>query len=1125
MAFIQPLGQLRAPVASFATLPIINNVLGDVRISTDTGNLYCWMIEASSGSLSNWLKVTSSSYSDLIGAPYSTALDIDNAVKVIQALAINIALLAFNTLTGFGNAVARMFDGVVVQFNSDNSEINLDESSNYTQIDYTYYMPNKGDLDVNTKLLIHGDGVNGSTSFVDLLRHNLYNHGVTTDTSIKKFGTGSLKFNGASSLDLGRLVELDGSLMYSETMCLDFWMFAEVVGSIQPIMSNLAYAHDYNPYTAGQVVDIHKTAANKISATLLVDMGFDMGGRILTPITVESVNTLGSHTWHHIAIQKVDGYLQIWIDGILDATSLTAAIAPQLIWWPVVLTLGKLDTTYFTGNFDEIRISDTTRYTTTFTPMIKAYNTATAPAPTPTIEDVSSSAHPIVAHGNARMSGTNPLFGNSSLYLDGVNSYLSIADSDDFELSIDMGGDPVDSYTKLLLHLNNNVTDSATAKSVTNHGVTFSGSVKKLGSHSGLFNGSSGYLSVPDSDDFNFGTGDFTIDAWVNFNVVNGSYLFMSGDFASSYMDCYFDASYLMFQWTTPAGAEVGIRCQYTYTTGVWYHIAIVRHNLNWLIFINGISQPVVPWYGDTTLSLPNLSDELRIGFAYSFYGGMQGYIDEFRVSKGIARWTTDFTKLLLHLDGTVNDASSPAKTVTQVSGEFSTSVKKFGLASLQFDGVNDYLTVPDSADWDFGTGNFTIDFWYKGTPPTSSRNYFLSTIDSNADSNGFRCAIDDTYIYLETMVSTVQNRLAVEHGLTAGVQMSDFAHFAFVRNGTTVTIYKNGIELGHKTNADNIAGSTISLVLGACHNVATFGYFLNGYMDEIRVSKGLARWTTAFTPPTDTLEFSLPTGEYGVSGSSDYTIDLWIDPLSLNDLNTYIIGVEDSWKLTLDGTSNKYLKYTVVSGVSVIAPITLSLEAWSHIAIVQYNGVLKIYVNGILGASITGSATVNTSTVLTIGATSTGTHLFNGFIEEVRISNNARWTAAFTPPEVEYSSDSNTKLLLPLNTQTIPNMVIQSEGFVANYVPTSARVVIFEEDIDVIEPNVDLTVAISRDGGTTFTTVLLAKDQSFGDGTLNLYTGSVDLDEQPNGSLMVWKLTTQNNKDCRIRGISLAWR
>jgi hypothetical protein len=290
----------------------------------------------------------------------------------------------------------------------------------------------------------------------------------------------------------------------------------------------------------------------------------------------------------------------------------------------------------------------------------------------------------------------------------------------------------------------------------------------------------------------------------------------------------------------------------------------------------------------------------------------------------------------------------------------------------------------------------------------------------------------------------------------------------------------------------------------------------MRGYIDELRISKGIARWTSNFTPPSSAYE--------GAS-LSDYTIDLWIDPLSLNDENAYIIGVEDSWKLTLDGTSNKYLKYSVIGGNSVIAPISLSLNTWYHVAIVQKSTTIKLYVNGILGASINGSLPSDTSTILTIGATSTGTHLFNGFIEEVRISDNARWTAAFTSPAVEYSSDSNTKLLLPLNVQTVPNMVLHSVGYVANYVPTSARVVIFEEDIDTMEQNVDLKIAVSRDGGTTFTDVLIAKDQEFGDGTLNLFTGSVDLRSQPNGELLVWKLTTQNNKDCRIRGISLNWR
>lgn len=907
MAFIQRLGQLRSPVSTYANLPLTGNVLGDVRLATDTGDAYTWMLEASSGLITDWKKVTTSSYSDLIGAPYSTALDIDNAVKVVTSLAINIALLAYNTLVGYGSAVAKMFDGIIHKFTDDNSGLELDESENYVQIDNTYYMPNKGDLDINTKMLIHGDGIEGSTSFVDLLRLHLYNHGATVDTVTKKFGTGSIKFDGASSCDLGSLVEGSATAMFKMPMTFDFWLYA--ASGVQPIVSNEEYIAEeeyQTSYAAGEVVSIKKDANNKIDATILSYNNGMMGQEIVS-INVVSSTSIAPNTWTHVAIQRNDlGYVEIWINGVLDATStlfqdVTTGFSQP--YFPVVLTLGKLGASYLTGNLDEIRLSNIARYSTTFTPMTKAYNTATTPAPTPTIEDISSGAKTVTVHGNARMSGTNPLFGNASLYLDGIDSYLSLADSDDWNLSEDLGPGSVDSYTKLLLHLDDNVTDSElTPKSVTNNNVTFSSSVKKFGSHSAYFNGSNAYLTVPDSDDFAFGSGDFTVDLWVNFNNIGPQCLIGQTD-GSGYMGLYINLSGLRYDSNC-------ISMGYSWserTTGVWYHIAVVRSSSTAYLFIDGIQKASASVSG----SEPNINSILYIG------------------------------------------------------------------------------------------------------------------------------------------------------------RYSD-------------------------------------------------GQYVNGYMDEVRISKGIARWTSNFTPP------STP---YGTNQLSDFTVDLWIDPLSLSNSNTYIIGQDDSWKLTLDGTSNKYLKFSIVGGSSVIAPISLSVETWQHVAIVQKDGVIKIYVNGVLGGSIAGEVIDNGTEALTIGADSNGEHLFEGFIEEVRISDNARWSAAFSTPDEAYEADENTKLLLPLNVQVVPNMVLQSVGYVSNYVPTSARVVIFEEDIDVMEQNVDLKIEVSRDGGTTFTTCLIAKDQEFGDGTLNLFSGSVDLSGQPNGELLVWKLTTQNNKDCRIRGVSLSWR
>jgi len=923
MAFIQHLSGLRSPVATYANLPLTDNVQGDLRISLDTGDAYTWMLVASSGLITDWNKVTVSSYSELIGAPYSTALDIDNAVKVVTGLSINIALLAFTTLTGYWSSLAKMFDGVINQFIAEDSGLEVDDCENQTYVNIQentnggYYLPNKGDLDIYTKMLIHGDGIQGSPDFVDLLRQPLISSNAIVDLSVKKFGTGSIKFNGttsslavsdASGLIMGKYGKSD---FYADPMCLDFWFYSLASG-LQPILANQAYSDDYDTYDAGEVISVQRLANGHIYANVIVisDMGMTE-----TPIIVESSSTVSDNAWHHIAIQKVGGYLQIWIDGTLDATSVEHV--EESSYFQAIVFFGKMGSAYLNGHLDEIRLSNTERYTTTFTPMTKAYNTATTPAPTPVIEDISDSEHEVTVEGNASMKGTNPLFGNASLYLDGVNSYLTLADSDDWVLSEDLGAGPVDAETKLLLHLDNDVADAAiTPKTVTNNNVTFSDSIYKFGTHAASFNGSSSYLSVPDSDDWNFGSGDFTIDLWTRFNVAASYHPFLS---------------------------------QYNIATGTraWFFSKL-----------NGTT----------------------IQFIY-YYDG----------------WLVDY-------------------------------------------------------QWSFTA---VIDTW---------------------------------------------------------------THFALVRNGTDLLLFINGSLITSPTINYAIGSKNlpyIDAVLQVGAYTAASVYF-DGFMDEVRVSKGIARWTENFTPPTSA---------YGAITLSDYTIDLWIDPLILTDLNTYIIGQDDSWKLTLDGTSNKYLKYSVVDGASAIAPIALSLETWQHVAIVQKDGNIKLYVNGVLGASIAGTAMVNGVEDLTIGADSNGEHLFNGFIEEVRISDNARWSAAFTPPVVEYSSDSNTKLLLPLNVQTVPNMVLQSVGYVANYVPTSARVVIFEEDIDVMEPNVDLVVEISRDGGTTFTTCLIAKDQEFGDGTLNLFTGSVDLDAQPHGELLVWKLTTQNNKDCRIRGLSLNWR
>lgn len=204
-------------------------------------------------------------------------------------------------------------------------------------------------------------------------------------------------------------------------------------------------------------------------------------------------------------------------------------------------------------------------------------------------------------------------------------------------------------------------------------------------------------------------------------------------------------------------------------------------------------------------------------------------------------------TVLLLHCDGadastTFTDSSGASHAVSaNVNAQIDTAQKKFGTASGLFDGSS-YLTSVDSADWDFGTGDFTIDFWVYFNS-LGVGHHFINR-DYDGSSNGF----------LLEWSSASGGILAWQAG-GPGIfnrawspATGQWYHIALTRSSGTDRLFVDGTQLGASASDTTDINYTSGLVIGAS---GTGTRPLNGWMDEIRISKGIARWTTDFSVPT----------------------------------------------------------------------------------------------------------------------------------------------------------------------------------------------------------------------------------------------------------------------------------
>ena len=257
---------------------------------------------------------------------------------------------------------------------------------------------------------------------------------------------------------------------------------------------------------------------------------------------------------------------------------------------------------------------------------------------------------------------------------------------------------------------------------------------------------------------------------------------------------------------------------------------------------------------------------------AYQLEFGHQ-YV-RFYANQGRLLSPDSYTKLLLNCNGTdasntFRDSGVTGHTIAaNGTAQISTAIKKFGSGSCKLSGAGDYLRIPDHADFDFSGGVFTLDAWvyitengehciYYQQSDANTNIYLMTNMPMSGVPIGFMFAIRSGGATVVSLANT-----------SIGGSLKDrWVHVAVVENGNSWYLFEDGVIVDSATNTNRAQNYASDVLIGSyASQLPPAGSYLKGYVDEIRVSKGIARWTSNFT---------LPIGEYPFGDNSGAPYEL----------------------------------------------------------------------------------------------------------------------------------------------------------------------------------------------------------------------------------------------------------
>jgi Concanavalin A-like lectin/glucanases superfamily len=378
-------------------------------------------------------------------------------------------------------------------------------------------------------------------------------------------------------------------------------------------------------------------------------------------------------------------------------------------------------------------------------------------------------------------------------------------------------------------------------------------------------------LTVPANAAFTL-TGDFCVEFWVYSGLLAGGATNPTfiNDSAGSNSSIFYETN----------GSNRGL-CLYaagaariTTATNVlvenqWNHVAIVRSGTtgtNTAAFVNGTRVGTATAFTGTVDFSPPVINK----YGPSAAGYLNGYMSNFRIVKGSSVYDptsstitvptaplTNITNTSLLLNFTnagIYDATSKNDLETVGNAQISTAQSKSGSSSILLaqSGTNDYITSPDSPLWQL-TGDFTIEAWIYPTSLSGTNGNIICSQwpGGTATNQCFQFLVNSTGKV--SLVYGIGATNAAVTGTSQSAVTNNWNHVAVSRQGSTVRFFVNGnLDTTTGTVSGALNNSTGMLVVGRI-NATDLGYF-TGYIDDLRITNGVARYTSSFTP-----ESSLP--------------------------------------------------------------------------------------------------------------------------------------------------------------------------------------------------------------------------------------------------------------------------